>query len=313
MRPTHRLSRISAIITDTNLTAVQKCIYVGLILSANEQGAITASTAQMQVWASTPRKATVITATDRMFSDLDCIRRTSGPRQVGAFCLIRDRLQACLREASETEKPSQSGTAKADQSGTHRAPASTLSAPTAVLSAHQSGTLSAPARTRVIDSTSKITTVEQGDRGLQGENPIWAKPTDIPHTLCLRAFEAFNEMALRLGLPQARTLSPDRIKHMRARLFEHRKDGYAAWELALANVERSGFLQGQTHHNFRADFEFILQRKSFNKLVEGGYGNGAGHQPPPNGGYRRPVDNTQADEAFFAAMERGRLEDEERR
>ena len=134
MTPSQRLARITAVVTNPQLSAVQKCIYVGLIVTSNKDGQVAASTAHMQVWSSTTRKATVVTATERMFSDVDCILRTSGARQVGTFQIVKERIEACLREAGTV-----GGTVSGTQVGTPTVPA-------LVLSPHQTGTLSVPDR-----------------------------------------------------------------------------------------------------------------------------------------------------------------------
>ena len=89
----------------------------------------------------------------------------------------------------------------------------------------------------------------------------------------LEAFELYNVLAEKLGLPQARTLTPQRRKSLIARMREH--GGIEAWKIALANVERSAFLQGKNDRGWRADFDFLLHAAKFTKVVEGTYGNGA--------------------------------------
>jgi hypothetical protein len=91
------------------------------------------------------------------------------------------------------------------------------------------------------------------------------------------AFELWNDLALRAGLSQARTLTPQRRKSIIARLREH--GGLDAWRTALGHVERSAFLQGTNDRGWRADLDFLLQASRFTKVVEGGYGNGAHAQP----------------------------------
>jgi hypothetical protein len=88
----------------------------------------------------------------------------------------------------------------------------------------------------------------------------------------LKAFEAYNATALRCGLPQAAALSPDRQRKIIARL---RIYGLEGWHRALANLEKSAHCQGQNDRGWRADLEFVCQAKSFNRLHDGGYGNGA--------------------------------------
>lgn len=90
----------------------------------------------------------------------------------------------------------------------------------------------------------------------------------------LTAFEAYNDLALRIGLPLARSFTPARRRSLQARLREHGMDG---WGEVLANVERSSFLRGMGagRNGFRADLDFLLQAKSCAKARDGGYGNGA--------------------------------------
>ena len=93
--------------------------------------------------------------------------------------------------------------------------------------------------------------------------PSGAEPLDA-----LKAFEAYNAVALRCGLPQASKLTPRRSKSIRARLKIYGLDG---WMLAIGNIEKSAFLCGKTEANFRADLDFVCQAKSFERLHDGGY------------------------------------------
>lgn len=92
----------------------------------------------------------------------------------------------------------------------------------------------------------------------------------------LTAFEAYNATALRCALPQAAKLTPDRQRKIIARLKDYGLDG---WYVAMANIEKSKFLTGGNDLGFRADLDFVVQAKSFGKLHDGGYGNGASHGP----------------------------------
>jgi hypothetical protein len=116
-------------------------------------------------------------------------------------------------------------------------------------------------------------TVEVEDRGCGGKE-ILGDGDDKPSPKdALEAFELYNAMAERVGLPQARTLTPQRRKNLIARMREH--GGLEAWKTALGNVEKSAFLQGRNDRGWRADFDFLLQAARFTKVVEGTYGNGA--------------------------------------
>lgn len=114
-------------------------------------------------------------------------------------------------------------------------------------------------------------------QGLTAPAAIAAPPNVDAH----QAFEDWNALALRCGLQQARSLTPQRRQKLVARIREH--GGMAAWARALANVERSSFLRGSNDRGWRADFDFLLQPASFAKVHDGTYGNGAhAPQPPKN-------------------------------
>lgn len=118
-------------------------------------------------------------------------------------------------------------------------------------------------------------TTKQGNKEVKEEGHEIALAADAaPSALdALRAFEAYNGLAQRIGLPVSRTLTPARRRSVQARMREH--GGFDAWTLALANVERSAFLRGSNSKGWRADFDFLLQANRFAKVVDGTYGNGA--------------------------------------
>ena len=89
----------------------------------------------------------------------------------------------------------------------------------------------------------------------------------------LEAYELYNELALKVGIPVASKLTPQRSKAIMARLREH--GGMDAWKAALAQVERSAFLQGRNDKGWVANLDFLTQATRFTKVVEGTYGNGA--------------------------------------
>lgn len=86
------------------------------------------------------------------------------------------------------------------------------------------------------------------------------------------AFQAWQEMALRLGLPQAPALTPDLRRKIAVRI---RENGPGSWQLALANVERSSFCQGNNQTGWRMDLHSLVKPEKFAKAVSGAYGNGA--------------------------------------
>ncbi len=97
------------------------------------------------------------------------------------------------------------------------------------------------------------------------------------------AFDEFNALASRIDLPVARSLTPQRQKLLTARMREH--GGLEAWRLALANIERSSFLQGRNDRGWRCDLDFLLTASKFSKVVDGAYGNGAHAKSQPQESY----------------------------
>ncbi len=139
---------------------------------------------------------------------------------------------------------------------------------------------------------------------MQGEEPL---AEVSPAAQAVRAFEMWNELALRTGLPQARTLSKQRKASLIARLKDF--GGLPVWEQALAAVERSAFLRGETgRRDWRADLDFLLQPTSFLRVIEGRYGNGGGHTPTGQPNY-----NPKPSAELMAAFQRPEDGEEDRR
>lgn len=92
------------------------------------------------------------------------------------------------------------------------------------------------------------------------------------------AFEAYNDLAKRIGLSPARLLNPARRAAIRARLGE--AGGIDGWRAALRELEASPFCRGEGPSGWRADIAFVCQPNSFARLVDGGYRHLRG---PPNG------------------------------
>jgi hypothetical protein len=82
------------------------------------------------------------------------------------------------------------------------------------------------------------------------------------------AFEAYNARAEELGLPIAKALSEKRRKQIRTRL----KENPGTWPDAILALG-APFLTGQNDKGWRADLDFVLQPKSYLRLIEGFYRN----------------------------------------
>ncbi len=100
-------------------------------------------------------------------------------------------------------------------------------------------------------------------------------PQRLPDGLVQQAFDEWNAMATRAGLPKARSLTKDRRRHLESRL---RSDGLNVWREALAKVEASPHCTGVNDRGWKADLDFLFQAKSWNRLLEGTYD----HRPAAN-------------------------------
>jgi hypothetical protein len=89
-----------------------------------------------------------------------------------------------------------------------------------------------------------------------------------------QAFDAYNELAQRVGLPLARSLTPERRRSIIKRMRDN--GGEPSWRSLLSNVERSAFLQGDNDRGWRVPgLDWLLKSANFTKVIEGTYGNGA--------------------------------------
>lgn len=80
--------------------------------------------------------------------------------------------------------------------------------------------------------------------------------------------EAWNELAEAKGLAKVVKITDTRRKQIQARIKEYEPDD---WSKALTAIYKSKFLCGENDRGWKADFDFLLQPKSFVKLVEGAY------------------------------------------
>jgi len=123
------------------------------------------------------------------------------------------------------------------------------------------------------DITTRPTKELPSEVVIKNKNPLHppkpkAKP-EFGRTQALEAFHAYNETALRCGLPQASRMTPDRERKIVARLKEFGLDG---WHRSLENIERSPFLKGEGGDGkWRASLDFLLQASSFAKVHDGAY------------------------------------------
>lgn len=127
-----------------------------------------------------------------------------------------------------------------------------------------------------IGSSDSTPPPENSDRSSKPETPVEPEERDEPRL----AFEAYNAAASAVGWPIAKTLNAARRASLKRRLAE--AGGLDGWTSALGRARASPFLTGANDRGWRADLDFFLQAKSFNKLVEGGYDARTPAQQTPN-------------------------------
>lgn len=96
---------------------------------------------------------------------------------------------------------------------------------------------------------------------------VSAEPTAKPLTK-REVIEAWQQRMVPQGFPAIRKITGQRDRMLTARLRDSTLD---EWLEAMAAMERSAFCRGENDRGWRADFDFLLQPKSFTKLLEGAY------------------------------------------
>lgn len=86
--------------------------------------------------------------------------------------------------------------------------------------------------------------------------------------LTREALEAYSAMAGVAGLAVPRVVTSGRRARLQAVIREH---GLPAFLEAVAKVGASSFCRGENERGWKADLDFILQAKSFPKILEGHY------------------------------------------
>lgn len=123
------------------------------------------------------------------------------------------------------------------------------------------------------DAPETETETETYSKETEGETETESRPIKD-------AISEYNSLAEQIGLATVQRLSATRKSKLLARLEEC--NGIEGWRTALAKVRASPFLRGEKT-DFRADFDFLLQAKSFTKLMEGSYDENRNIKPKASG------------------------------
>ena len=105
------------------------------------------------------------------------------------------------------------------------------------------------------------------------ETDILLSNESMPETDVSDAFnpkdvvEVWNEVALKLGKPKVRDLTPERRQLLKARMAQYALDDFV---VVFNNIERSPFLRGD--HGWRGcTFDWVFKKSNFQKILEGNY------------------------------------------
>lgn len=129
------------------------------------------------------------------------------------------------------------------------------------------------------DTPSNATNMQQVCNGLgnsqsHGSNePIASSNEDVsvgtdPPLTKREILEAWEQRMVPLGFPRIAKMTAQRERQLRARLKDSTLED---WQRAMDALERSAFCKGENDRGWKADFDFLLQPKSFTKLLEGAY------------------------------------------
>lgn len=317
-----KLECIRVLVAREDISAVQKCIGTQIILDAERDWSSQVKTGTLQRAASAKDRETVFRATKHL-DHTGVIAKASGRGQAGRFTVLPPNVISAVVDAYTDLK---SGRVEADQSkqkwsgetGRHKQSARdgevVGSEPTSQEWSGQSGRVSPDqsGQTRPVSPdhfdgslaraykelpSEVLLPLEEKEKEKKEKEPVAS--TDRPSTNCVAidVFNSYNDLALRIGLPIAKTLPPSRRRSIEARLREH--GGYVAWQTVLLNIEKSAFLRGQNDRNWRPPgLDWFLKPANFIKVFEGVYLNGAKVHVAP---VITPSE-IEANEAFAAAQ-----------
>jgi uncharacterized protein YdaU (DUF1376 family) len=111
------------------------------------------------------------------------------------------------------------------------------------------------------------------------------------------AFEEWNDLAARLGLPTARKLDDARRKAIRTRLND---GGLEGWREALSAVAASDHCRGDNERQWKADLDFVCTASKYRRLREGSYGAPASGAADPEYARDRPLQITESLDELIA-------------
>jgi uncharacterized protein YdaU (DUF1376 family) len=187
--------------------------------------------------------------------------RKARPSLIGFFeirdgLLIQKRVERERGRASEiTEKRSKAGKASAQAKAQQKSSKRPTHDGTHVAANGMQNGRPSPSQT------------SSGEEVIASSNEDVSVATDRPLTKS-EILEAWRTRMVPLGFPAVAKMNAQRERLLAARLKDCTLE---EWQRAMDALERSAFCRGENDRGWRADFDFLLQPKSFTKLLEGAY------------------------------------------
>lgn len=304
--PSVKIERIMDILDRADLTAMQKCAGIGLVCLAERNWTAKATRHDLQRMTSAKDKETVFRATKALRAK-GVIEKVSERGQAGCYNIIPPKVVDAVIEAYEDLKSGRHNTDHSNNQSGREKPVgiSGRQDPEAVgsnrsASSEQVGGINptAPTSGRVEPDrfdlpASRAPALIENPSGLNTYLEVESEVKKEKGKVCpqdaLHAFERYNELAQRVGLPVARSLTPERRRALMKRMNDN--GGTAAWDALISNIERSSFLQGENDRGWRVPgLDWLLKSANFTKVIEGTYGNGAHAKEGELDKLRRMVD-----------------------
>jgi hypothetical protein len=111
-------------------------------------------------------------------------------------------------------------------------------------------------------------TAPETDTDTEEPTKVGSPSGDGPPLTVNHVFEAAQEMLDALGLPKPRDLTPERRQLIKARLRDYPLDDFLT---VFAKCRASAFLRGDRGTGTPLRFDWLLQKRNFQKVLEGNY------------------------------------------
>jgi hypothetical protein len=111
-------------------------------------------------------------------------------------------------------------------------------------------------------------TVQETELDTEVSTKVDSPSGDGPPLTVNHVFEAAQEMLEALGLPKPRDLTPERRQLIRARLRDYPLEDFLT---VFAKCRASAFLRGDRGTGTPLRFDWLLQKRNFQKVLEGNY------------------------------------------